>query len=89
MSPTPWGIGVFRTLAATGDRDVVLCTDLHAGNVLAAERERWLIIDPKPRVAPSGPRRRSTPRPGGRPHRCRCAADPPVNTQNRSFRINR
>jgi hypothetical protein len=24
------------------------CTDLHAGNVLAAEREAWLAIDPKP-----------------------------------------
>lgn len=29
---------------------VLLCTDLHAGNVLAAEREPWLIIDPKPHV---------------------------------------
>jgi streptomycin 6-kinase len=27
-----------------------LCTDLHAGNVLAAEREPWLAIDPKPYV---------------------------------------
>ncbi len=25
-----------------------MCTDLHAGNVLAAEREPWLVIDPKP-----------------------------------------
>jgi streptomycin 6-kinase len=29
---------------------VLLCTDLHAGNVLAAEREPWLVIDPKPCV---------------------------------------
>jgi streptomycin 6-kinase len=29
-------------------RDVLLCTDLHAGNVLAARREPWLMIDPKP-----------------------------------------
>ena len=28
----------------------MLCTDLHAGNVLAAEREPWLMIDPKPFV---------------------------------------
>jgi streptomycin 6-kinase len=26
----------------------LLCTDLHAGNVLAADREPWLVIDPKP-----------------------------------------
>lgn len=25
-----------------------MCTDLHAENVLAAEREPWLAIDPKP-----------------------------------------
>ena len=29
---------------------MLLCTDLHAGNVLAAEREPWLVIDPKPDV---------------------------------------
>ncbi len=29
---------------------MLLCTDLHAGNVLAAEREPWLVIDPKPYV---------------------------------------
>jgi streptomycin 6-kinase len=29
---------------------VLLCTDLHAENVLAAEREPWLAIDPKPFV---------------------------------------
>lgn len=28
----------------------LLCTDLHADNVLAAEREPWLVIDPKPHV---------------------------------------
>ncbi|MGH9184318.1 MAG: aminoglycoside phosphotransferase family protein [Acidimicrobiales bacterium] len=27
-----------------------MCTDLHAGNVLAAERKPWLAIDPKPYV---------------------------------------
>jgi streptomycin 6-kinase len=29
---------------------VLLVTDLHAGNVLAASREPWLVIDPKPYV---------------------------------------
>jgi streptomycin 6-kinase len=29
---------------------VLLATDLHAGNVLRAEREPWLVIDPKPFV---------------------------------------
>ncbi|MDG2304629.1 MAG: aminoglycoside phosphotransferase family protein [Candidatus Binatia bacterium] len=29
---------------------VLLATDLHAGNVLSAEREPWLVIDPKPFV---------------------------------------
>jgi streptomycin 6-kinase len=29
---------------------LLLTTDLHAGNVLAAQREPWLVIDPKPYV---------------------------------------
>ncbi len=29
---------------------MLLATDLHAGNVLGAEREPWLVIDPKPFV---------------------------------------
>ncbi|MDQ2724251.1 MAG: aminoglycoside phosphotransferase family protein [Actinomycetota bacterium] len=44
------GIALLRQLPASAERDVVLCTDLHAGNVLAAEREPWLVIDPKPHV---------------------------------------
>jgi streptomycin 6-kinase len=44
------GIELFRNLPTTADRRVVLCTDLHAGNVLAARREPWLAIDPKPYV---------------------------------------
>jgi streptomycin 6-kinase len=44
------GVATFRKLSATADRAVLLCTDLHAGNVLAAEREPWLAIDPKPFV---------------------------------------
>lgn len=30
------------------DSDCLLATDLHAGNVLRAQREPWLVIDPKP-----------------------------------------
>ena len=44
------GIALFRALPATADRNVLLCTDLHAENVLSAEREPWLMIDPKPYV---------------------------------------
>jgi streptomycin 6-kinase len=41
------GAMMLRELARTADRSVLLCTDLHAGNVLSAEREPWLAIDPK------------------------------------------
>jgi streptomycin 6-kinase len=44
------GIAMFRALPATATRNVLLCTDLHSENVLAAEREPWLAIDPKPYV---------------------------------------
>jgi streptomycin 6-kinase len=44
------GLALFRELPATADRQVLLATDLHAGNVLAAAREPWLVIDPKPHV---------------------------------------
>lgn len=44
------GIAAFRFLARPAQRHVLLCTDLHTGNVLAAEREPWLVIDPKPYV---------------------------------------
>jgi streptomycin 6-kinase len=44
------GIALFRALPATTDSAVLLCTDLHEENVLAAEREPWLVIDPKPYV---------------------------------------
>ncbi len=39
-----------RRLLDADDRPVLLATDLHAGNVLRAEREPWLVIDPKPFV---------------------------------------
>lgn len=44
------GVALFRELPRTAERSVLLCTDLHAGNVLAAEREPWLMVDPKPYV---------------------------------------
>jgi streptomycin 6-kinase len=40
----------FRTLPTTAVQNVLLCTDLHAENVLASTREQWLVIDPKPFV---------------------------------------
>jgi streptomycin 6-kinase len=42
------GMELFRSLPATAERSVLLCTDLHPENVLAARREPWLVIDPKP-----------------------------------------
>ena len=44
------GIRLYRSLPSSADRQVLLCTDLHAGNVLEAQREPWLMIDPKPHV---------------------------------------
>jgi streptomycin 6-kinase len=44
------GITALRELPGTAQVTVLLCTDLHAGNVLAAGREPWLVIDPKPFV---------------------------------------
>ncbi len=44
------GIELFRELPATAHGQVLLCTDLHPENVLAARREPWLVIDPKPYV---------------------------------------
>jgi streptomycin 6-kinase len=44
------GIALFRELPASADSQVLLCTDLHAENILASRREPWLVIDPKPYV---------------------------------------
>lgn len=44
------GIEAFRSLPRTANRSVLLCTDLHPGNILSAQREPWLMIDPKPHV---------------------------------------
>lgn len=41
---------VLAELSRPAPDDVLLATDLHAGNVLRAEREPWLVIDPKPFV---------------------------------------
>jgi streptomycin 6-kinase len=42
------GITLFRELPDTADARVLLCTDLHGDNILAAQRAPWLVIDPKP-----------------------------------------
>jgi streptomycin 6-kinase len=44
------GIALLRELPARAADEALLCTDLHAGNVLAAARQPWLAIDPKPYV---------------------------------------
>jgi streptomycin 6-kinase len=44
------GLRLMKELARPAPADVLLATDLHAGNVLRAERESWLAIDPKPFV---------------------------------------
>lgn len=44
------GMSLFRSLPGTAAREVLLATDLHAGNVLASQREAWLAVDPKPFV---------------------------------------
>jgi streptomycin 6-kinase len=42
------GIALFCELPGTAAGQVLLCTDLHSDNILAARREPWLVIDPKP-----------------------------------------
>lgn len=44
------GLRAFADLCRPSKDDVLLATDLHAGNVLRAQREEWLAIDPKPFV---------------------------------------
>ena len=41
---------ILRELAVPSESDVLLATDLHAGNVLRAQRKPWLVSDPKPFV---------------------------------------
>ena len=44
------GQRVFEELSRPAEDNVLLATDLHAGNVLASQRTPWLVIDPKPFV---------------------------------------
>jgi streptomycin 6-kinase len=44
------GLAVFGDLCRGATGGVVLATDLHAANVLQADRGPWLVIDPKPFV---------------------------------------
>jgi streptomycin 6-kinase len=44
------GVAMFRSLPREAGREALLLTDLHAANILSAEREPWLVIDPKPYV---------------------------------------
>jgi streptomycin 6-kinase len=43
-------VDTLRSLSASQGEQVLLNQDLHGDNVLAAEREPWLMIDPKPLV---------------------------------------
>jgi streptomycin 6-kinase len=44
------GLRLLKELPRNAPADVLLATDLHAGNVLRAQRDQWLVIDPKPFV---------------------------------------
>jgi len=44
-------VGYLRDLVPTEGERVLVNQDLHGENVLAAEREPWLVIDPKPLAA--------------------------------------
>ncbi|MCW2542461.1 MAG: Streptomycin 6-kinase, partial [Frankiales bacterium] len=52
MAPTALDPGLVRTgmqlFVELAAGDTLLLTDLHADNILAAAREPWLVIDPKP-----------------------------------------
>jgi streptomycin 6-kinase len=43
-------LDALRTIPSTQGEQVLLHQDLHGSNVLAAQREPWLVIDPKPLV---------------------------------------
>jgi streptomycin 6-kinase len=42
------GLRLLQELSRTAPKEVLLATDLHAGNVLRSNRQPWLVIDPKP-----------------------------------------
>jgi streptomycin 6-kinase len=44
------GLQLFHELVNSSPSQQVLATDLHAGNILRAQRAPWLVIDPKPFV---------------------------------------
>ena len=44
------GMALFRGLPRAAETQMLLVTDLHAGNILAARRGPWLVVDPKPHV---------------------------------------
>jgi streptomycin 6-kinase len=44
-------VETLRALPGSATTEVLLCTDMHAGNVLATRREPWLMIDPKPFIS--------------------------------------
>ncbi len=44
------GLALMRSLSRDADDQVLLCTDCHAENIVAAGREPWLMIDPNPHV---------------------------------------
>lgn len=44
------GLRLFEELRRTAPVEVLLATDLHAGNVLRSQRQPWLVIAPKPFV---------------------------------------
>jgi streptomycin 6-kinase len=44
------GLRLFEELPRSAPAEVLLATDLHAGNVVRAQRMPWLVIDPKPFV---------------------------------------
>lgn len=45
-----YGLQLFQELSTPSAEDRLLATDLHAANVLRAQRDPWLVIDPKPFV---------------------------------------
>jgi streptomycin 6-kinase len=47
---TSEGLRVLAAMAWEPTDDFLLATDLHSGNILSAQREPWLMIDPKPFV---------------------------------------
>lgn len=51
------GMAILRALPRSAGGTVLLCTDLHAGNVLSARREPWLVTTPShsSAIPPSSP----------------------------------